>query len=142
MARPSRTDHVKKICGCAKWKECTHAWYVDYREGSGKETRALRCKLEPLVGREPVDFGDAKAEARRAIIAWKDGRDARELLPGDSPTIAAVLEAYGQRPDGSPIDKYQRGRIEKTVVNGRAFGEWRAEHVTRELIELRAELEV
>ena len=25
-------------------------------------------------------------EARRAIAAWKDGRDARELLAGDAPT--------------------------------------------------------
>lgn len=135
MARPSKTDHVKKICGCAKWKECTHPWYVFYREGEGKGGAVLRKKLAPLVGREPVDFADAKAEARRAIVAWKDGRDARELLPGDAPTLAAVLDAYGQRPNGASIDRFQRGPIVTTKVNGRALGEWCAADITREMVE-------
>jgi hypothetical protein len=46
--------NVKKICGCAKWKECAHPWYVDFREG--KETingkvreRGLRRRLSLLV---------------------------------------------------------------------------------------------
>lgn len=138
MARQSKTDHVKKICGCAKWKECAHPWYVDYRKGSkakpGAE-RSLRQKLAPLVGREPKDYADAKDEAQRAIVAWKEGRDARQLLPGDAPTLATVLDAYGDRPGGSPIDKYQKGKITKTVVNSRAFGEWRAAEITREMVE-------
>ena len=141
MARPSKTDHVKKICGCAKWRECGHPWYVDYREGKALgsdgqvRARGLRCKLAPLVGREPVDFADAKAEARRAIVAWKDGRDARELLPGDAPTLATVLDAYGQRPGAAPVDKYQRRQILKPIINGRPLGEWRAAEITREMIE-------
>jgi len=141
MARHSKTEHVKKICGCAKWKECAHPWYVDYREGkeigpSGKvRERGLRCKLAALVGREPKDFAEARAEARRAIVAWKDGRDARQLLPGDAPTLAAVIDAYGKRPHGAPLDRYQRGPIVRTMVNGRLFGEWRAEDITREMIE-------
>jgi integrase len=141
MARASKTDHVKKICGCAKWKDCAHPWYVDYREGKAVNSKgnarekALRCKLAPLVGREPKDFADAKTEARRAIVAWKDGRDARELLPGDSPTLATVLDSYGQRPGGAAIDRYQRGPIVTTKVNGRAFGEWRAAEITREMVE-------
>ena len=73
--------------------------------------RGLRRKLAPLVGREPIDFADAKAEARRAIVAWKEGRDARELLPGDAPTLAAVLDAYAQRPNGAPMRPYRRGPI-------------------------------
>lgn len=136
MARPSKTDHVKKICGCAKWKECAHPWYVSYREGEGKGGRVLRRKLSTLVGREPLDFADAKAEARRAIVAWKDGRDARELIPGDAPTLAAVLDAYGQRPGGASIDRYQRGPIVKTLVNSRPFGEWRAADITRDMVEM------
>ena len=88
-----------------------------------------------MVGREPVDFADAKAEARRAIVAWRDGRDARVLLPGDTPTLAALLDAYGQRPNGAPIDRYQRGPIVRTVVNGRPFGEWRAADITREMVQ-------
>ncbi len=142
MPRKSPTDNVRKVCGCAKWKECSHPWYVFYREGSevdpetGKRReRGLRCKLAPLVGREPIDFADAKAEARRAIVAWRDGRDARELLPDDAPTIAAILDAYGRRPGGAPVDRYQRGPIVTTVVNGRRFGEWRAAEVTREMVE-------
>ncbi len=141
MARRSETDHVKKICGCVKWKECGHPWFISYREGkevgpSGKvRERGIRCKLSTLVGREPKDFADAKAEARRAIVAWKDGRDARQLLPGDAPTLAMVLDEYGKRPNGAPIDRYQRGPMLTTVVNGKPFGEWGAAEVTREMVE-------
>lgn len=141
MARQSETGNVKKICGCAKWKECAHPWYVWYREGKelhdGKvRARRLRCKLAVLVGREPKDFADAKAEARRAIVAWKDGCDARDLLPGDTPTLATVLDAYGERPGGAPIDRFRRGPMVTTVVNGRPFGEWRAADITREMVEM------
>lgn len=142
MPRQSRTGNVRKLCDCAKWRECSHPWFVHYREGkelgpAGKmRERGLRRKLADLVGREPVDFRDAKTEAQRAIVAWKNGRDARELLPGDSPTLATVLDAYGQRPGGAAMDRYQRGPIVKTVVNGRLFGEWRAADVTREMVEM------
>jgi hypothetical protein len=117
MARQSETGNVKKICGCVKWKECAHPWYVDYRSGkevgpSGKvRERALRRKLAELVGREPRDFAEAKDEARRAITAWKDGRDARALLPTDRKTLAQVLDAYGERPNGAPIDRFRRGPL-------------------------------
>jgi hypothetical protein len=73
MARSSKADHVKKICGCVKWKECAHPWHVYYREGieigpNGKiREKGIRCRLSKLVGREPLDYADAKAEARRAI---------------------------------------------------------------------------
>jgi integrase len=108
---------------------------VSYREGEGKGAAVLRRKLSVLVGREPKDFADAKAEARRAIVAWKDGLDARGVLPGDAPTLTMLLEEYGQRPDGAPIDRYQRGPILKTAVNGRPLGEYHAAEVTREMIE-------
>jgi integrase len=36
---------------------------------------------------------------------------------------------------GSTVDPYQRGRIVKTTINGRPFGQWRAAEVTREMIE-------
>src|SRR5262249_47610215 len=130
MPRSSRTRNVRKICGCSRWRECSHAWYVWYRQNK----RGLRCKLATLVGREPADYADAQYEARRAIIAWKEGRDAHGLLPGDAPTLATVLDAYSQRPDGAPLDRYQRGRILTIPVNGRPFGEWRAADVTRDLI--------
>ena len=42
---------------------------------------------------------------------------------------------YGKRPGGSPVDKYQRGRIVATVVNARKFGEWRAVDITRDMVE-------
>ena len=129
MPRQSETGNVKKICGCVKWKECAHPWYVDYREGkevgpNGQvRERGLRSKLAPLVGREPVDFADAKAEARRAIVAWKDGRDARELLPGDAPTLADGARRVRQAAERRADRRYQRGPIVKTVVNGRPFGD-------------------
>jgi integrase len=142
MARQSESGHVRKICGCTKWKECSHPWYVSYREGK-RETKngtvredGIRGKLSKYVGREPVDFADAKAEARRAIVAWQDGRDARTLLPGDVPTLTQVLDGYAARPVGAPLDKWQRGRILKTLVAGRPFGEYKAEQVTRETIEV------
>src|SRR5207248_2286612 len=113
-----------------------------YREGreanaqTGKiRQRGLRCKLSTLVGREPADFAEAKAEARRAIVAWQDGRDARDLLPIDAPTLATVLGAYQQRPGASVSDRYQHGPILRTVVHGRPFGEWRAAAITRDMIE-------
>jgi hypothetical protein len=28
MPRKSRTENVRKICGCAKWKTCAHPWYL------------------------------------------------------------------------------------------------------------------
>jgi len=135
MARPSKHDHVKKICDCAKWKECAHPWYVDYRKGEGKGAPVLRKKLAPLVGREPKDFADAKLETRRAIVAWEDGLDATQLIPGDTPTVAKVLDDYGARPNGTPIDRYQRGPMVTTKVNGRPFGEWLAADVTRDMVE-------
>jgi integrase len=142
MPRQSKTEHVKKICGCVKWKECAHPWFVDYREGNkyGKKAeRVLRKKLAPLVGREPVDFADAKTEAQRAILAWKDGRDARTLIPGDAPTLATLLDTYATRPDRpfyrAELEKFQRGRLTRTVVNGRPFGDWRGADITREMIE-------
>src|SRR5262245_22434329 len=107
MARLSQTEHVRKVCRCSKWKECTHPWYVWYREGSGAQQKNLRGRLSRIAGREPVDYADAVDEARRAITAWKDGRDACELQPGDAPTITVILDAYGQRPGGAPLDRYQ-----------------------------------
>lgn len=138
MARKSENGNVKKICGCSKWKECKHPWYVDYRQGKeivdGKvRERGLRKQLAPLVGREPKDFADAKDEARRAITAWKDGRDATTLIPGDVPTLAKLLGEYAQRPGGAGRDT---GPIERVIVNGRPFGEWHAEAITREMVEV------
>ena len=141
MARQSDSGHVRKICDCVRWKECRHAWYVSYREGKeigpdGKtRDRGLRAKLEPLVGREPVDYADAKAEARRAIVAWKDGRDARQLIPGDTVTLKTLLDDYDQRPNGTPANKYQRAVIEAVIVNGRKFAEWPAVSITRDMVE-------
>jgi integrase len=135
VARQSKNEYVKKICGCVKWKDCAHPWYVDYRQGEGKGGRVLRKKLSPLVGREPTDFIDAKAEARRAIVAWKDGRNAADLLPMDRPTLASLLDSYRQRPDASPSEKYQVRPIVDAVVSGRPFGEWHADEITREMIE-------
>lgn len=139
MPRRSATHNVRKICGCAKWKECAHPWYVHYREGkelapTGKiRERGLRRKLADLVGREPVDYADAKAEARRAIVAWQAGRDPRGPLPSDDVTLTQLLTAYtAERPQR---DRWHIGRIAAarvTSVEGgtRPFGTWRASVVS------------
>jgi integrase len=137
VARRSETGNVKKICSCVKWKECAHPWYVDYQEGKevvdGKvRRRALRKLLAPLVGREPKDFADAKAEAQRAIVAWRDGLVATQLIPGDTPTVAALLAGYAERPGGAARDT---APIERVKINGRPFGEWPADAVTRDALE-------
>jgi len=131
MPSQSKTDHVRKRCDCSKWKECTHPWYVDYQEGR----RRYRPNLDILIGQHAADFTEAKKQARRAVDAWLNGRSAADLLPGDYPTLTTVLKAYGDRPNGAPINPYQRGRIVKTIVNGRAFGEWRVADITREMVE-------
>jgi integrase len=137
MPRKSPTDNARKICECAQWKTCAHPWYVDFREGKevvdGKvRIRGLRRKLEPLVGREPVDFADAKAEARRAIVAWKDGRDPKGIIPEDDPTLQQLLDDYErERPRKDP---YQARVVNKTVVGGRAFGEWRISEITTDAV--------
>jgi integrase len=97
--------------------------------------KGIRCRLSKLVGREPLDNADAKAEARRAITAWKDGRNATELVPVDRPTLATLIDAYRKRADAAPSEADQVGPIVTTVVNGRPFGEWHADEVTREMIE-------
>jgi integrase len=146
MARHSATDNVRKICGCVKWRTCAHPWYVSYREG--KETdpktgklreRGLRRQLAPLVGREPTDYADAVAEARRAIVAWKDGRNPHDLLPGDQPTLSALMAEYGRRAYASASEKYHVAVIERTIVPApggpRRLGGWRATDVTADAIE-------
>lgn len=131
MPSESQTDHVRKRCGCSKWKDCTHPWYIDYQEGK----RRYRANLDKLIDRHAVDFADAKREARRAIEAWLDGKSAADLLPSDRPTLAKLLTVYRARPGASHAETYQARPIVRTVVHGRPFGDWRAADVTREMIE-------
>jgi integrase len=142
MPRRSATDNVRKVCGCAKWKACAHPWYVDYREGKdvgadGKvRRRGLRKRLSVITGREPKDYADAVAEARRAIVAWQDGRDAKALQPSDDPTVKQLLEAYDKEKPRQ--DQWQIGRINATEITltGRTvkFGELRGSTITPETL--------
>jgi integrase len=135
MARASKTEHVKKICGCAKWRDCAHPWYLDVQ----KDKRRHRRNLDVLIGRHAGSFADATTEARRAIVAWESGRDARDLLPVDRPTLAQLLEQYGKRPDAAKHEDHQIAAVARVVVTGpdgpRPFGEWRAETITRPAVE-------
>ena len=135
MARQSSNHNLTKRCDCVRWKDCRHGFYVEAEATINGERRRLKRALVEILGREPKDYEDAKIEAQRAILAWKDGKDARDLLPGDAPTIAAILDHYSARPAGSPIDASQRRMIVSTVVHGRPFGDWRAAEVTRTMIE-------
>lgn len=134
MPRASRTDHVKKICGCRKWKDCRHAWYLDYQRDGVR----YRDNLDKLIGRHPVDFTDARDEARRAIEAKLNGRDPKGLQPSDEPSLAALLTEYGR--DHSQRDRWQVPKICATELlspNGsmRPFGQWRASAITVETLE-------
>lgn len=139
MSRHSKTENVRKICGCAKWKTCAHPFYVDYRE---KGRGALRRRLGPLVGREPKDYAEAIAEARRAIVAWQDGRDPRTLQPADDPTVAQLLAEFDR--ETPRVDRWQIGRICATKVptpdGVRRFGDVRAGTLTPELLKAFARL--
>ena len=142
MARRSRTDNVRKICGCAKWKTCAHPWYLDYQRDSVR----YRDNLDKLIGRHPIDFAAAKDEARRAIVAKQDGRDPKGLVPSDDPTLAALLGAYDEaRPRQDRRAKVEHGRrwqigvIVATEIQSpdgvRRFGDWRARAITADTLE-------
>lgn len=129
MPRTSKDGNVRKICGCTKWKDCKHAWYVDVRD----KVRGRYCRnLDKLVGRHAVDFAAAKDEARRAIVAWYEGRDPRGIVPSDDPTLQVLLDEYNrERPRK---DKWQIGRITKTLVGGCKFGDWRVTAITTDTL--------
>lgn len=133
MPRRSATDNVRKICGCAKWKDCAHPWYLDYQ----RDKVRYRDNLDKLIDRHAKDFTEAKDEARRAIIAKLEGRDPRGLLPADDATIAQILTGYvSEKPRR---DRWQVGRILVTAVPSplggvRALGEWRGTAVTADTL--------
>lgn len=132
MPRASRTENVRKLCACAKWKTCAHPWYLDYQRDGVR----YRDNLDKLIERHAPDFTAAKDEARRAIVAKLEGRDPRGLVPSDDPTVAAVLAAYDhERPRR---DRYQIPNIVKAEVSSpdgvRRFGDWRANTVTADTL--------
>jgi len=128
MPRKSLTDNVRKVCGCATWKTCSHPWYLDYQ----REKVRYRDNLDLLIGRHAVDFTEAKDEARRAIVAKLEGRDPKGLIPADDPTIKHLLGEYlRERPRKDP---YQAKVIVKTAVGGRVFGDLRLSTVTTDTI--------
>src|ERR1700730_4163862 len=141
MPRHSATDNVRKICGCVKWKTCAHPWHVDYRDGKevvdGKvRVRGLRCSLDKLIGRHALDFAEAKAETKRAIVAWSENRSAGDLLPSDDPTLAQLLAEYEkEKPIGN---RWQVGRILATELpspdGARRFGDWRASAIAADTL--------
>ena len=129
MPRMSRSDNVRKICGCKRWKDCRHAWYLDYQ----RDGTRYRNNLDKLIGFHPADFQQAKDEARRAIVAKQNGRDAKNLQPSDDPTLADLLAAYEkERPRRDIYQAKQIGRTPVTAASGALvpFGEWRISAVT------------
>lgn len=134
MPRQSKTDNVRKICGCAKWKTCTHPWYLDYQ----RDNIRFRDNLDKLTERHAPDFAAAKDEARRAIVAKLAGLDPRGLVPSDDPTLAELLTAYDR--EKPRRDRWQIGRILATVVpspdgsSPRRLGELRASTITAETL--------
>jgi len=139
MPRQSETGNVRKLCACARGNRsaCAHPWYVHFKAPKDHATRPnehFRKNLDLLTGRHATNLRDAQAEARRAIVAWLDGRDPKLLQPSDRPTLAQLVEQYQRRP-GASTDKYLTGPILKTVVQGRPFGTWIADAITREALD-------
>lgn len=132
MPRVSKDGNVRKLCGCTRWKECTHPWYVDVQT---KTRGRYRKNLDVLLGRHCVDFAQAKTEARRAILAWESGASATDVLPGDRPTLTQLLTSYRKRPGASDAEEGQARRVERVVVLGVAFGQVPADEITREHLE-------
>ena len=132
MPRKSKTDNVRKICGCTPWKTCAHPWYLDFQRRNVR----YRDNLDQLIGRHAPDFTAAKDEARRAIVAKLEGRDPKGLLPSDDPTVATLLAEYDREKPRK--DRWQVGRIVKTELRcptGRQpFGAWRVSAVTVETL--------
>ena len=128
MPRKSQTGNVRKVCGCSQWKTCVHPWYLDFQQRGVR----YRENLDVLTGRHAADFTLAKDEARRAIVAKLDGRDPKGIIPEDDPTLAAMLAEYlRERPRK---DQYQAKVINKTIVGGRTFGEWRISTITTDAV--------
>src|SRR5688572_6194272 len=132
MPRQSRTENVRKGCGCVKWKTCAHPWYLDYQ----RDKVRFRDNLDKLIDRHCKDFAEAKDEARRAIVAKLEGRDPRGLVPSDHPTLAQILQEFDR--EKPRLDRWQIGRIIATDVptsDGlRPFGNVRARTITPEML--------
>lgn len=137
MPRSSRSSNVRKLCGCTKWKECAHPWYIDHQAANRRYRVNLNKMLErdQAIARERMEFDEAKREARRAIVAWEEGRDPKALQPEDRPTLTRLLDEYRKRPAAGKQEEGQAKPIVRIVVQGRAFGEWRADEITREALE-------
>ena len=138
MPRRSATGNVRKRCGCGRRWTCAHPWYIEYKASTKDRRRPgerFRRNLDGLIGRHCDSLRDAQAEARRAIVAWLDGRDPAELQPGDRPTLAELIEAYEQRPGASAAGKEQVGPITSADVQSRPFGSWLVEDISREALE-------
>lgn len=66
MPRVSRSNNVRKICRCIRWKTCGHPWYIDYQVGNTR----YRPNLDKLTGRHAQSFAKAKVLAKSAILSW------------------------------------------------------------------------
>lgn len=132
MPKNSQTGNVKKICGCANWKGCTHPWYLDYQRAKVR----YRDNLDKLIGFHAKDFCEAKDEARRAIVAKLNGRDPKRLQPADDPTLAQLLDEYNT--EKRRRDRWQIGRIVSTPLPSpdglRRFGDWRLSTITPDIL--------
>ena len=120
MPKQSDTGNVKKLCDCgrAKWSACAHPWYCDFKAPKDHPRRGIsadhpngeryRKNLNLSRGRcSGRRLREAQDEARRAITAWLDGRDPKQLQPADRPTLAKLLDAYGKRPNASAAEAFQ-----------------------------------
>ena len=79
MPRKSRSDNVRKICKCAKWKTCAHPWYLDYQ----RDKVRYRDNLDKLTGNWPFAKDAAIKEAfypelQAAVLGEKNAAEALE----------------------------------------------------------------
>jgi integrase len=138
MPRQSETGNAKKICGCVAWKTCAHPWYVDYREGKeiGPDGKArARATQAAQAARRSRASGFCRCEGRGAARDRCVARRPRRawIAAEDRKTLKQILDAYGQRPGGAVRNN---APIERAIINGKPFGEWPADAITREMLDM------
>jgi integrase len=134
MPRTTKTANLRKVCGCVKWKACTHPWYLDHQ----RKGKRLRVNLDKLLGRHPADYVAAVDDGRRALAALLAGHNPAGIVPADNPTLGQILDEYGRRTPR--VARWEIPRLKRTPVASaagvaRRFGDWPVSTITPDTLQ-------